>query len=146
MPSGIQCRPKPTTCVLSHSWFAFIQIYGIDNSGNTPLHLACGWDRVEVAEYLLDHNADPSIRSESFVLVYLCLLKCVLQIIRVKLLFNEPNNRRWLVCFIRGVSQNEAFYVCCPCMGASGALDYIYISNPFCMNLSILSNSLSLSS
>ena len=58
--------------------FAFIQIYGIDNVGDTPLHRACSWGSVEIAECLLDHNADPSIRSESFLLVSLCLLKCVL--------------------------------------------------------------------
>jgi hypothetical protein len=31
--------------------------------GNTPLHLACEEQRMEVVKELLDHGADPSIRN-----------------------------------------------------------------------------------
>jgi hypothetical protein len=31
--------------------------------GNTPLHLACEEQRLEVVKELLDHGADPSIRN-----------------------------------------------------------------------------------
>ena len=115
MPSGVQCRPKPTRCVHPHCRFAFIQIYGIDNNEDTPLHRACCWGDVEIAECLLDHDADPSIRSESFLLVSLCLLKCVLQINTVKLPFNMPTigeacKRMWLRHFIREVPHNEVFW------------------------------------
>jgi len=65
-------------------------MYGIDDDGDTPLHRACNWGYVEVAECLLDHNVDPSIRSEPFLLVFLCLLMWMLQTIRVKLPFNGP--------------------------------------------------------
>ena len=133
MPSGVQCRPKPTRCVHPHHWFAFIQIYGIDNDGDTPLHLACyqGW--VEIAECLLDHNADPSIRSGSFLLVSLCLFKWMLQINGVKLPFDVPkkkDNRKWLRCFIRGVSQSEVFWNHQTCMDGSSPINcVIYVIN-----------------
>ena len=115
MSPRVQCKPKPTRCVHPHCRFTFIQTYGIDNNRNTPLHHACYLGKVEAAECLLDHNADPSIRSEAFLLVFLCLLKWMLQINRVKLLFNGPfngNNRKWLRCFATGVLENE---VVCNC-------------------------------
>ncbi|TEB05157.1 ankyrin [Coprinellus micaceus] len=42
---------------------AFSHMYTVDRDRWTPLHLACYCGHLEVAEYLLDHNADPSIRN-----------------------------------------------------------------------------------
>ena len=41
----------------------------VDTDGDTPLYDACSNGHLEVAEYLLDHGADPSIRGGSFLLV-----------------------------------------------------------------------------
>ena len=94
----------------SLSMLAFSYMYTVDNGGRTPLHLGCIDRELEVAEYLLDHNAGSSIRGGSFILVSWRLLMWKVQIIGEGLPFNLPKGGRsivWLICLRRGVSENE---------------------------------------
>ena len=67
-----QADPNMKGRSASLSVLAFSYMYTVDSGGWVPLHLACNNGRLEVAEYLLDHGADPSIKSVSFFLVCLC--------------------------------------------------------------------------
>jgi ankyrin repeat protein len=98
--------------------FAFPHMYIVDNDGWTLLHHACFYEHLEIAEYLLDHNTDPSIRGGSFPLVFCQLLTWKMQIMTVELLFGLPKgggDRMWFRCLPGGGSENE---IVCDCRSA----------------------------
>lgn len=59
------CRDKDATAILRLLIDQGADVNAKDNNGTTPLHIAAGQPRVEMAKMLIDHGADVRARTSS---------------------------------------------------------------------------------